>query len=84
MTKKSRRARAKSRFQQPVGNLPAQQSRPSVSVPGTRVERQSMAAAIAAPVNYDYVRSDLVRIGIIAGVMILIIIVLALIPGLNL
>lgn len=80
MSKKSRKIKTKSRAVQPVTgannqNLPA----------GLIAKRGAPAAAVVAfqPKNYDYVKSDLVRIGIIAGALILIMVVLTFIPELK-
>jgi len=80
MSKKSRKIKTKSRAVQPVAganttNLPA----------GMIGKRGAPAAAVVAfqPKNYDYVKSDLVRIGIIAGALILIMVMLTFIPALK-
>jgi hypothetical protein len=80
MSKKSRKIRTKGKTIQSAantntGNLPA-------SAISKRVA--PVAAAIAfQPKNYDYVKSDLVRIGIIACALILILIVLTFVPALK-
>jgi hypothetical protein len=84
MAKKSRRTRAQVRIAGSNDRPGAKQSQPAVAAP-RRVARQSanVAAVAQQPVNYDYVKSDLVQIGIIAGVLILIIIVLTFVPALK-
>jgi hypothetical protein len=80
MAKKSRKIKTKSKAIQSVaktnvGGLPA-------SAISKRVA--PVAAAIAfQPKNYDYVKSDLVRIGIIACALILILIMLTFVPALK-
>jgi hypothetical protein len=83
MSKKSRKVRSKTRVAQPVGRPDASQSQQSVASVVRGRERQPASAAALVPVNYDYVKSDLARIGIIAGVLILVIIVLTFIPAMR-
>ena len=80
MSKKSRKIKTRGKGVQPspganAANLPA-------SAIGKRVAPIAAAVAIQ-PKSYDYVKSDLVRIGIIAAVLILILIVLTFIPALK-
>jgi hypothetical protein len=42
-----------------------------------------VAASVMQPGNYDYVKSDVIRIGLIAGALLLILIVLTFIPALK-
>jgi hypothetical protein len=80
MSKKSRKIKTKGKAVQSVAstnasNLPA-------SAIGKRVA--PVAAAVAfQPKNYDYVKSDLVRIGVVASVLILILIILTFVPALK-
>jgi len=88
MAKKSRKARVKSRVAEPAQRpvaaaAPSAPARAAAPV-STRAARQAAAAPVAIkPVNYDYVKTDLRNIGIIAGALILIIIILAFVPALR-
>jgi hypothetical protein len=56
------------------------------SLPVSSISKTSAArpaAIVAQTQNYDYVKTDLVRIGIIAGVLLLILVVLTLVPSLK-
>ncbi|MCX6004678.1 MAG: hypothetical protein NT082_03300 [Chloroflexi bacterium] len=79
MSKKSRRARAKIRGTEPVvqrtivkqGQVKSGVSRPNLSA------QSAIASANVIKANqYDYVVSDLIRVGIIGGALILILIIL--------
>ena len=87
MSKKSRRARARARGIEPVAPVSpiANRPQPRMQTAPQTVTRQSAAPAAAAfqAKNYDYVKSDIVRIAIIAGALIVILIVLAFVPGLR-
>ena len=87
MAKKSRRARAKNRVGEPAQrpNLPVSQPKATAAAPSRSSARAAAMApaAVIQPANYDYVKSDLVRIGIIAGALILIIVILTFIPALR-
>lgn len=80
MSKKSRKIKTKGKAVLSTSgtnsaNMPA-------SAIGKRVA--PIAAAVAfQPKSYDYVKSDLVRIGIIASVLILILVILTFIPALK-
>jgi len=82
MAKKSRKARAKGRVvetsRQPESR-PAQQKAQSAS---SKSQVSAVAAAIQ-PQNYSYVKSDLIRIAVIAGALILVLIILTFIPALK-
>lgn len=80
MAKKSRKTRVKSKAVGPVQGVNTKG--PPVN---TINKKAGVVAAQAAvqPKNYDYVKSDLVRIGIIAGVLFLILIILTFIPALK-
>ena len=82
MSKKSRKIKTKIKAKavQPVGSTGA------ASLPASAIGKRGapVAAAVAfQPKNYDYVKSDLVRIGIVASVLILILIVLTFVPALK-
>ena len=85
MTKKSRRARAN----QPIGSKSAikkveRHIQPSTSTSGPKVSVtsvESSAALLAQANRYQYVLPELRRIGIIAGVLFLILIVLTFVLG---
>ncbi|MCX5992843.1 MAG: hypothetical protein NT177_01350 [Chloroflexi bacterium] len=80
MAKKSRRNRARGKVaetsRQPDARPAQQKAQPSAA------KAQVMAASLQ-PVNYDYVKSDLVRIAVIAGVLLLILIMLTFVPALK-
>ena len=85
MAKKSRRARATTRTsaapQQPENNQPAQNQ-----VASRRSARQQPVVAavnVLQAGHYDYVKEDLIRIGILAAVLFVILIVLTFIPALR-
>jgi hypothetical protein len=82
MAKKSRKSRARNRVpetsRQPASN-PAQQKGQTASA---KVQVKAVAAVLQ-PQNYDYVKSDLVRIGVIAGVLVLILLILTFVPALK-
>ena len=87
MSKKSRKARIKSRVNGPSlveGKKPSQPAG-SASSFSKVMERQPALAAtgIVQSMNHDYVKSDLIQIGIITGILILIIILLNFMPILN-
>lgn len=80
MSKKSRRARAKNR-PAPILSKPApiQQNQPvraSNEPPRTAAVARSAGTMAAKPINYDYVLSDLKKIGIISAILIIILVVL--------
>jgi hypothetical protein len=80
MSKKSRKIKTKGKAIQPVANTNAGK------LPASAIGKRAapLAATIAfQPKNYDYVKSDLVRIGIIASALILILIILTFIPALK-
>jgi len=80
MSKKSRKIKTKARAIQPVAGTNA------VNLPASAIGKRGapVAAAMAfQPKNYDYVKSDLVRIGIVASVLILILIILTFVPALK-
>lgn len=80
MSKKSRKIKTKGKVIQPVA------SASNAGLPASAIGKRGapVAAAIAVQAkNYDYVKSDLVRIGIVAGVLILILIILTFVPALK-
>lgn len=80
MSKKSRKVKTKVKAVQPVAGTGAG------SLPASAISKR-VAPATAAMVyqskNYDYVKSDLVRIGIIAGALILVLVILTFVPALK-
>ncbi len=81
MSKKSRKNRVRSRAPEtsrPVARTAQQQAQPARSKPQANV-----VAAAAQPQNYSYVKSDLINIAVIAGILILVLIVLTFIPALK-
>ena len=86
MAKKSRKARVKSRIAEPVQskNAPVTQAKATSPAPSRGARKvTSAAAAVIQPVDYKYVKTDLIRIGIIAGALILILVILTFIPALR-
>jgi hypothetical protein len=86
MAKKSRRARvtAKPNTAAPqTGNAPQPQAQSTIAT--RRSARQPVAPAvnIMQSGHYEYVKEDLIRIGIISAVLILILVVLTFIPALK-
>jgi hypothetical protein len=83
MSKKSRSARTKNRAPEANRNQDYNKS-VNTAAPSSKANRQPVAtASVALPMSHEYVKSDLIHIGIIAAVLILIMIILAFIPGLN-
>lgn len=82
MAKKSRRARTVNRATAPAQSPAGRQSRPAATS-AARKTSAAVAAFVQTPANYDYVKSDLVRIGIIAGALIIITVVLTFVPALR-
>lgn len=80
MAKKSRKIKTKSKAVQSVANNSA--SKLPASQISKRVAPIAPAVAFQSK-NYDYVKSDLVRIGVIACVLILILIILTFVPALK-
>ena len=80
MSKKSRKIKTKSRAVQPVSGAN------TTNLPASAIGKRGAPAAVVVafqPKNYDYVKSDLVRIGIVASVLILILIILTFVPALK-
>ncbi len=85
MSKKSRRVRAKSRVSEPSHRAEALPMQSTVRPAVRTMARQpaGVVASVMQPGNYDYVKSDVIRIGLIAGALLLILIVLTFIPALK-
>jgi hypothetical protein len=86
MAKKSRKTRAKSRVAEPVQSMKVSAPQAKATSPApTRSARKvaSAAAAVIQPVDHRYVKNDLIRIGIIAGALLLILVILTFIPALR-
>ncbi|MGA2158604.1 MAG: hypothetical protein WB588_01900 [Dehalococcoidia bacterium] len=84
MSKKSRKARARGRIE-PIAPVAGSRMQPKIQATVQVASRQPAptAAAIFQTKSYDYVKSDLIRIVIIAGSLILILIILTFIPALR-
>jgi hypothetical protein len=84
MSKKSRKARARGRVE-PITPVVSSRPQPKIQATAQAASRQPAvtAAATFQAKNYDYVKSDLVRIAIIAGSLILILIILTFVPALK-
>jgi len=81
MSKKSRRNRSRSsatEASRPNARPAQQQAQPTRS----KSQVNTVAAAIQ-PQNYSYVKSDLITISIIAGILILVLIILTFVPALK-
>jgi len=74
MAKKSRKARYRGK----VAGTSQQKAQPV----STKAQVNA-AATTAQPQNYSYVKSDLVRIAVIAGALILVLIILTFVPALK-
>jgi hypothetical protein len=86
MAKKSRRARATTKAAAPVKQTTnAAQSTANTAAATKSYSRRGAAApaAVIQPANYDYVKSDLIQIGIIAALLLVIMIILTFIPALR-
>jgi hypothetical protein len=82
MAKKSRKVRARGKVAE-TSRLPGAVAVQQKGQPASSKAQLNAAAASLHPVNYDYVKSDLVRIAVIAGVLIVILVVLTFIPALK-
>ena len=85
MSKKSRRARAKSRGVQVAPVVAGRPVQAPVRQAGPSISKQQ-PVAVAAPITahmYDYVKGDLIRIAVIAGILLLILIILTFVPSLK-
>jgi len=87
MAKKSRRARSTASPAAAPQRTESQQPQAQGQVPVStrRAARQPVVTAvnIMQPGHYEYVKEDLIRIGVISAVLILILIVLTFIPALK-
>jgi hypothetical protein len=85
VAKKSRKARAGARINSAPQKIEGKQSQPQSQSAAQKSAKQPVPAAINVlqPGHYDYVKSDLISVGIISAVLILILIVLTFIPGLR-
>jgi len=82
MSKKSRKNRSRSRGIETTARPntgPAQQK----AQPARSKAQGNSVAAVLQPQNYSYVKSDLIRIAIIAGILILVLIILTFVPALK-
>ncbi|MBN1689943.1 MAG: hypothetical protein JW901_02845 [Dehalococcoidia bacterium] len=82
MSKKSRKNRSRSRAIETTARPntgPAQQK----AQPARSKAQVNSVAAVLQPQNYSYVKSDLIRIAIIAGILILVLIILTFVPALK-
>ncbi len=78
MAKKSRRARAKQSTSSTIARQAnTRQVQPGIQGNNRITQQQAISAVSAVKANqYDYVAGDLIRIGIIAGALILVLIIL--------
>jgi len=87
MAKKSRRARATTKAAAPdqqTANAVSQSTANTVAATKSYSRRGNGApAAVIQPANYDYVKTDLIQIGIIAAALLVIMIILTFIPALR-
>jgi hypothetical protein len=86
MAKKSRRARVNARPAGAPQTSDTAQPQAQGTISTRRAARQQPPVAavnIMQPGHYEYVREDLIRIGIISAVLILILVVLTFVPALN-
>lgn len=85
MAKKSRRTRVKSKAAAPVQSaaVPASQAKSAPAASSRASARQAAAAPVVQPISHEYVKTDLIQIGIIAAALILIIIILTFVPALR-
>ncbi len=81
MSKKSRKARSRNRV--PESTRPNTGVAQQKAQPARSKGQVNTVAAVIQPQNYSYVRSDLIRIAVIAGVLILVLIILTFIPALK-
>jgi hypothetical protein len=82
MSKKSRKVRARGKVAE-TSRLPGAGAAQQKAQPASAKAQLNAAAASLHPVNYDYVKSDLVRIAVIAGVLILTLVILTFVPALK-
>jgi hypothetical protein len=82
MAKKSRKARVRSRVAE-TSRQPGARPAPQKAQPASAKAQVNAAVVTVQPQNYDYVKSDLVRIAVIAGALILVLIILTFVPALK-
>ena len=82
MAKKSRKVRARSKVAE-TSRQPGAGTAQQKAQPASAKAQLNAATASLNLVNYDYVKSDLVQIAVIAGVLILTLIILTFIPALK-
>ena len=82
MAKKSRKSRSRNRVadtsRQPNARPVQQKAQPA----STKAQVNAVATSFQ-PQSHDYVKSDLVRIAVIAGVLILVLIIMSFVPALK-
>lgn len=81
MSKKSRKNRSRSRA--PEASRPDARPAQQKAQPGRSKSQVNAVAAALQPQNYSYVKSDLISIAIIAGILIMVLIILTFIPALK-
>jgi hypothetical protein len=82
MGKKSRKTRARSRVAETSRQTPASGAQQKAQ-PASAKAQVSAAAIAVQPQNYSYVKSDLVRVAMIAGALILVLVILTFVPALK-
>jgi len=81
MSKKSRKNRSRSRA--PEASRPDARPAQQKAQPVRSKPQVNAVAATLQPQNYSYVKSDLINIAVIAGILILVLIILTFIPALK-
>jgi len=79
MSKKSRKNRSRGRA--PEASRPNTGPAQQQAQPSRSKQQVNVAATALQPQNYSYVKSDLINIAIIAGILILVLIILTFIPA---
>jgi hypothetical protein len=82
MAKKSRKSRARNRVAETSRQPNARPAQQKAQLAPAKAQLNAVATAVQ-PQSYDYVKSDLVRIAVIAGALILVLIILTFIPALK-
>jgi len=82
MSKKSRKSRARSRVAE-TSRLPDAKPAQQKAQPAPAKSQVNAIATAIKPQSYDYVKSDLINIAVIAGALILILIILTFVPALK-
>ena len=85
MAKKSRRARIKGRVAEAPQRFENKQLQPKNQPLAQYAKKQPavVTSNVIQVSNHDYVKSDLIHVGIIAGALILILIILTFVPALK-